>query len=388
MHTFLLTWDGSDGSYPPADYAAAVAATAAGQEVAGTWRMRRLRVGHAAGDRVFLLRQGKNEPGIIASGRLTTAPRRPPSSTGSTDQVFQAKVIWEHVVALQDRLPLAQVKALPGSHHWDNQSSGHEVHSPVDRALAARWDKALTGLHGNAAAGGSLPDWTWDETLLTYELYLQDYADPLRYPDATHPAVHELSTLLRQLPLHPHALRADPRFRNPSGVARKIQNLMWEATARRFGSPHSSAMDRQVVTGLPDPVAVRTIAAAVRTASSQLGNAPVVLAGEEPDGAVEGAILEYSHRRRERDRKIVQRKKDQLRRAGQPLVCEACGVDVAKRYDLAAGSGVECHHVLPLASGVRRTRLADLALVCPTCHRALHSRSRWDSVQQLQAHLH
>ena len=40
------------------------------------------------------------------------------------------------------------------------------------------------------------------------------------------------------------------------------------------------------------------------------------------------------------------------------------------------------------AGGERTTRLEDLALVCPTCHRALHSRSRWSSVQELHKHLH
>ena len=389
MTTFLLTWDGSDSGYDPRKYAADVAATSAGQEAPGRWSVRAgLQVGHAAGDQVFLLRQGRDQPGLLASGRLTDGVVfEQPRWNDPTRIAAYAYVTWEHVVALPDRLPANDVANIPG-HDWGNQRTGHQVHPPADEELATLWQSHLGSLQKAGGPEGAPPAWTWDETVLAYDLYLRKYAEPLRYPDAAHPLVRNLSTLLRQLPLHPHRLRADPRFRNPAGVARKIQNLMWEATGHTAGSEHTSAMDRRVVSELPNPEEVQRIAAAIGDASSQIGDAPVITLDDEPGGAVEGAILEHTHRRRERDRKIVQRKKDQLAKAGLPLLCEACGVDVAGRYDLAAGAVVECHHLLPLAGGERTTRLEDLALVCPTCHRALHSRSRWGSVQELHKHLH
>jgi 5-methylcytosine-specific restriction protein A len=44
------------------------------------------------------------------------------------------------------------------------------------------------------------------------------------------------------------------------------------------------------------------------------------------------------------------------------------------RYHGLASDIFECHHTVPLASvlGSRRTRLEDLAVLCPTCHRATH----------------
>jgi 5-methylcytosine-specific restriction protein A len=238
-----------------------------------------------------------------------------------------------------------------------------------------------------ATAGARPPAWSWDETVLAYDLYLRDYVEPMRYPDGDQQAVQELSDLLRGLPLHPVAARQQERFRNPNGVARKMQNLMWEATGHQYGSPNGSAMDVRVVAELPDPTEVAVIAWAIKDAAGDLpATAAVADDGEEPS-AVEGAILEHRHSRRERDRGLVRRKKEQLLRAGKPLVCEACGIDVAGTYDLHAGAVVECHHTRPLAEGVRETKLSDLALVCPNCHRALHSRSRWPSLADLRDHL-
>ncbi len=193
--------------------------------------------------------------------------------------------------------------------------------------------------------------------------------------------------MLRGLPLHPMWARTDPRFRNADGVARKIQNLMWRATGEQSGSANTSAMDVRVVAEMQDADEVHRIAAAIRDASAHLADAVMDPDEAEASESVEGAVLEYQHKRRERDRKLVQRKKDELLRAGRPLLCEACDVDVADEYDLVTGAVIECHHRLPLANGVRTTKLADLALVCPTCHRALHSRSRWPSVDELRKHL-
>ena len=388
MTTFLLTWDGSDTGYAPAKYVADVAATRADLAAHGRWNMRTLNVGHAPGDEVFLLRQG-DQAGVVAHGHLTDGVLfQAPRWDDPARQADYAYLTWDRVLPVKDRLPLQDLTSIPG-HTWERiQNSGNQVHPPADAALAEQWKAHLAAQPTPSGAETALPDWTWDETVLAYSLYLQQYASPRRHPDASHQQVRSLSTLLRQLPLHPQPIRADPRFRNPSGVARKVQNLMWEATGHTAGSAHSSATDQRVVARLTDPNEVHRIAAAIADASSQLEDALVLASDDEEDGAVEGALLEYRHRRRERDRKLVRRKKAQALRTGQPLACEACEGDVASTYDLAAGSLVECHHLLPLASGQRTTRLEDLALVCPTCHRALHSGSRWASLPELRQHLH
>lgn len=230
----------------------------------------------------------------------------------------------------------------------------------------------------------SLPDWTWDETVLAYELYLRDYADPIKYPDGTHSAVRSLSVELRNLPQHPSDIRANPRFRNSDGVARKIQNLMYAATGR-YGSPHGSAMDRRVVATLTDQDDTRRIAAALRIAATEVPTTPVE--DEDEQDGEEGGLLYRWHVARERDRKLAARKKKEATDSGQPILCEGCGLDVSAKYGTQVGAVIECHHRLPLSAGKRTTRLVDLALVCPTCHRVLHFSKQWLSVDELRQRL-
>lgn len=228
----------------------------------------------------------------------------------------------------------------------------------------------------------SLPDWTWDETVLAYELYLRDYAPGGRYADDAHLPVQALSAELRALPLHPAAVRALPRFRNPVGVARKVQNLMHAATGK--GAENNSAIDRAVVAHYTDLAVVPRVAAAIRLGASE---APAQAADDEDHGSEEGGLLYRWHAARERDRRLVAKKKQQALASGQPLTCEVCGLDVSAKYGTDAGTAIECHHRRPLADGQRTTRLADLALVCPTCHRVLHAAKPWASVDDLRSRL-
>ena len=92
---------------------------------------------------------------------------------------------------------------------------------------------AVTQGHGN-------PTWSRDETILALELYHQ-CGDAI--PGPGDPRVIALSQLLRALPIHP-VLKRRERFRNPAGVAFKLQNLRRVATGR--GLDHSSRTDGEV----------------------------------------------------------------------------------------------------------------------------------------------
>lgn len=66
-----------------------------------------------------------------------------------------------------------------------------------------------------------------------------------------------------------------------------------------------------------------------------------------------------------RDRRIIAQKKRSV-----PAICEACG------YKPPGDAGFQCldvHHLHPISAGVRMTTLADLAVLCPTCHREVHA---------------
>ena len=88
----------------------------------------------------------------------------------------------------------------------------------------------------------------------------------------------------------------------------------------------------------------------------------------------EGHILTRQHVYRERSRTVVVAKIDQVWRRDGQLACAACGFDFLAFYGEVGRGFAECHHVVPLAEAafIRKTRLADLAIVCANCHRMLH----------------
>lgn len=62
--------------------------------------------------------------------------------------------------------------------------------------------------------------------------------------------------------------------------------------------------------------------------------------------------------------KIV--KSENMRRNRGVILCEACG------FENADPSVFDAHHIHPIAAGLRKTRIEDLAVLCPTCHRLAH----------------
>lgn len=72
----------------------------------------------------------------------------------------------------------------------------------------------------------------------------------------------------------------------------------------------------------------------------------------------------------ERDPKLSKMVKELNRnRHGGVIVCESCG------FESADPSVFDAHHLHPIAAGIRATRIDDLAVLCPTCHRLSHRKS-------------
>jgi hypothetical protein len=95
----------------------------------------------------------------------------------------------------------------------------------------------------------------------------------------------------------------------------------------------------------------------------------------EPE-AFEGKVYWRAHRRRERSRFLVKKKLEAARIAHGYLRCEACGLVEGPPYPTHLKAKIfEVHHISPIASATtpRKTTLADLAVVCANCHRAIHA---------------
>lgn len=100
----------------------------------------------------------------------------------------------------------------------------------------------------------------------------------------------------------------------------------------------------------------------------------------------EGTVIYKLHIYRERDTRIIQKKKEkEFRRLGR-LPCEACTFDFYQKYGDLGYKYIECHHRTPLSefSSSTKTTLMDLALVCSNCHRMLHRKVDTLSVEGLK----
>lgn len=102
---------------------------------------------------------------------------------------------------------------------------------------------------------------------------------------------------------------------------------------------------------------------------------PVDIADDEE--ANEGKVLLKLHKYRERNTKLVKRKKASVLDRTGKLECEVCSFNFFERYGDLGDGFIECHHKksVHLLEPNERTKMADLALVCANCHRMLH-RSR------------
>ena len=103
--------------------------------------------------------------------------------------------------------------------------------------------------------------------------------------------------------------------------------------------------------------------------------------------AIEGGASYKIHKKIERNKKIIECKKEEFIKQHGKLFCEICGFSFEDIYGAALKrSSIECHHINPLAeNGIKETRLSDLILLCPNCHRVLHQHNPCLDVEKLIA---
>lgn len=103
-----------------------------------------------------------------------------------------------------------------------------------------------------------------------------------------------------------------------------------------------------------------------------------------PDISVtEGELRLVAHLVKERNHKIIREKKRQAI-INNTLYCQVCNFSFSQIYQV---NFIECHHLNPIGkTGVRETKLEDLALVCANCHRMLHTKfeGKFLSIKQLK----
>ena len=90
--------------------------------------------------------------------------------------------------------------------------------------------------------------------------------------------------------------------------------------------------------------------------------------------AMEGDTKLVTHLQRERNPQLAVEKRKAVLAATKRLACECCGFEARTRFHDIESPIVEVHHRNQLGGqvGTKKTSLADLAILCPTCHRAIH----------------
>ncbi|MCC5984909.1 MAG: HNH endonuclease [Rhodobacteraceae bacterium] len=105
----------------------------------------------------------------------------------------------------------------------------------------------------------------------------------------------------------------------------------------------------------------------------------------------EGAQVERLHRARERSRTLVKRAKEAFLQTHGTLHCEACGMVPSEHFkdSSLAGKVIEAHHNVPISNAAHSgaTNVTELSMLCPSCHRAIHSIRPWLSVAELRDRL-
>jgi 5-methylcytosine-specific restriction enzyme A len=97
--------------------------------------------------------------------------------------------------------------------------------------------------------------------------------------------------------------------------------------------------------------------------------------------AIEGATRELRVRMAQRDRHLVK-----ILKRVTPLNCALCSYDPIRRgaTQAQACAILDAHHKVPVRAGERLSRVEDLVLLCPTCHREVHQRI--SSIPQQELH--
>lgn len=91
---------------------------------------------------------------------------------------------------------------------------------------------------------------------------------------------------------------------------------------------------------------------------------------EDPPSGVESGKYRW-HRTRERNRRL-----SELIKKHRGYDCEVCGINLRRRYPAVGRDYIEAHHLTPISAlSGRPTNLAvnDFVVVCPNCHRMLHT---------------
>ena len=229
------------------------------------------------------------------------------------------------------------------------------------------------------------PPWQRDELLLALDLYFRFNPSHI---SKSHPEVIKLSKILNSLPIHKE--RPDKiKFRNPNGVYMKLCNfLRYDPNYSGVGLQRGGKLEEVIWNEFyNNKDKLRNITQNIINGIAELDKSDVkrnIEFSDEENEFPEGKVLYRLHKSRERNNSVIMKFKDISEKQGK-LHCIICGFDFYKVYGDIGKGYIECHHTIPVSEYKlkKTTKLEDLVLVCSNCHRMLHRKRPWLSIEEL-----
>ena len=151
----IVTWNPDKGKWAkvPQGYHYAVEQTARGETIIEDWSTGVRNRGVSWGDRAFMLLQGSQGRGIIASGTVRGEIRQIPhwDPENHPGEIANAvRIEWERVVPFEDILPTEELNRQLPKIHWSPQSSGMLIEGESAAQLEDLWSSHLARMTDTA----------------------------------------------------------------------------------------------------------------------------------------------------------------------------------------------------------------------------------------------
>jgi len=139
VSSFIFTWNPDEWDWWASDLQHCLDETAAKRTVPGNWSTGSRTRGISSGDRVFLLRQGSSNRGIIAAGTLHDGIFQEAHWDGSGKLGNYADLDWELVIDPAHPLPLADLDSAMPNQHWTPRGSGTLLMPEYELTIEQLW---------------------------------------------------------------------------------------------------------------------------------------------------------------------------------------------------------------------------------------------------------
>lgn len=407
MSTVLLTWNPDRFSWP--DLYNNISEIDRKGYCQDTWNCR----AHnqvMPGDRVFLMRQGKEPKGIVASGVVDSRAFLDEHWETARKKDWYVRIKWNVLMDPKSEFVLSRSALNQGilkKMNWDSRFSGQIIAPDIARELETRWEAVVRNAKFSMSCGKSVRYWRMAMRAGDRGEDMWPVCKKMGVAAITYQALQ--FTDLNEYPKH-----------KPGHKWNKLQPTQHASLSRVayemkkgdviYVKDGTSIVGRGVVTG-PYQFCGKS---AIRTKdygpwchtvpvdwddnfepiNVKLGSEPstvLELKGERlqrlltvigvkeaysdsvyesNDYYIEGAEIKLIQTSRERNPEL---KKAAVRKYGRN--CMVCGFNFNGRYGADLGEGyIEVHHTKPLsnARGERKTSISDVITVCSNCHRMLH----------------